>query len=324
MSSPILIVATALLSWSALLVASRIILVNTGLDPWLFTFIQMMAGGAVLMLVSGRPKGVWRTLRDPVTWLYGVLRVATAAFFTAALLHTTAANAAFLAILSVPTSVLVLWLVMSRVPRIGELPGHLMILAGMVALAVTLEDGFRNPALVFMILSELCVVFSTLIAELHPMNQTDDRRQRAALTGAMLLASALVMLLAATGLGALAQIWPGVARVVPGELAWISDPLMVLDPMLWGAAILVGIGLRGPSMFPAMRAIHRVKTSNYLAGMAALPLTSMILETGAAQAGWLAPISVLTWSTGFGAVMILGSLAVLAARAWTASERRLS
>ncbi|MEM7721115.1 MAG: EamA family transporter [Pseudomonadota bacterium] len=314
-SSSILIVLAALSSWSLLLVVSRIVLVNFGLDPWLFTFIQMMAGGVFLIAVSGRPKGVWRTLGDPMTWLYGVLRVATAAFFTAALLYTTATNAAFLAILSVPTSMLVIWILQSHRPNAWELPGHLLILVGLFALGATLDGGFRNPAMVFMILSELCVVFSTLIAELHPMNQTEDRRQRAALTGTMLLASACMMLLVAMLAGLLAQGAPAFAAFLPANLAWIDDPRVLLDPMLWVSAILVGILLRGPSMFLALLAIHRVKTTNYLAAMAALPLSSLLFELGAFQVGWLGPVSVWTLSTAFGVLMILGSLVVILARA---------
>ena len=37
----------------------------------------MMAGWLFLMLVSGRPRGFRELLRDPITWIYGVLRVAT-------------------------------------------------------------------------------------------------------------------------------------------------------------------------------------------------------------------------------------------------------
>jgi len=149
MTSAVGIVLAALASWSLLLVVSRVILTNTGFDPWIFTFLQMMAGGLFLMLVSGRPRGF--------------------------------------------------------------------------------------------------------------------------------------------------------------------GPLL-LDPGLWLAAGLVGVLLRGPSMFLALKAIHRVKTTNYLAGMAALPLTAILFEAGAASVGWLDPIPVWTWSTAFGVIAILGSLAVIAGR----------
>ena len=311
----VLLVAGALISWSLLLVVSRVILLTLALNPWLFTFIQMMAGGAALLILAGAQAELRTSLRDPVLWLYGVLRVLTAAFFTAALLHTTAANAAFTSILSVPMSVGLLWLVLARVPRAWETPGHLFIIAGLVGLTTTLEGGVHNPALLLMILSELCVVTSTLIAELHPRNQTEDRRARAALTGAMLLISAFVMLIAAVGLSAAVQAMPNLGWVLPAGATVFSEPTLVLDPVLWGAAIAVGILLRGPSMYLALAAIHRVGTTNYLAGLAVLPLSSLVFEATASAAGLIPPVTVWTLATAFGAVMVVGSLAVIAARA---------
>lgn len=315
--SSLLVLGTSLLSWAVLLVVSRVLLVGLELDPWLFTLIQMTAGGAFLVVIAGRGTGIMEALRNPYTWLYGVLRVATAAFFTAALVHTTTANAAFLGIVSVPISMAVLWLVLSRRPSRLELPGHAMVLLGLALLAQSLEGGWRNPALILMILSELCVVVSTLIAELHPLNRTDDMRQRARLTGIMLLASALFMLSAALGLGLLVRWLPGLRMVVPGDLAWMANPALALDPYLWASAGLVGVLLRGPSVFLSLKAIHRVRTENYIAGVAALPFMSLALEATAAALGWLAPAPPAGAATLFGTVATLGSLSVL----WTRSRK---
>lgn len=317
-ASSIMVLGASLLSWALLLVTSRVLLVAFGFDPWLFTFIQMMVGGAFLIAIAGRGTGLVGALRNPYTWAYGVLRVATAAFFTAALVHTTTANAAFLGVVSVPISMIVLWLVLSRRPSRLELPGHVVILLGLVLLAQCLDGGWRNPAVIFMILSELCVVASTLIAELHPLNQTDDMRQRARLTGIMLLASALVMLMAALGLGLVVQWVPNLRQMVPGNLAWMANPAIAFDPYLWICAGLVGALLRGPSLFLSLKAIHRVRTENYIAGMAALPFMSLALESGASALGWLAPLSAASATTVFGTMMTLGSLCVL----WARSKRK--
>lgn len=67
MTSAVGIVLAALASWSLLLVVSRVFLVSSGFDPWIFTFPQMMAGGLFLMLASGQPRGVGPLLRDPIT-----------------------------------------------------------------------------------------------------------------------------------------------------------------------------------------------------------------------------------------------------------------
>lgn len=306
-------VLLSLLSWSLLLVASRVLLVSYGLDPWLFTCIQMLAGG-VFLVIAGGQGGRWGgALRNPHTWLYGLLRVATAGFFTAALVHTSTANASFMAIMSVPISALILRLFVSRRPKSWELPGHLLVLVGMVLLGGALEGGYSNPALPLMLLSELCVVASTLIAEIHPLNRTESTSQRAFLSGVMLLSSAFVMLAAAAGLAAAGR-WLPDAGMPPGGLPWLPDPAAILDPHLWISGILVGILLRGPSLFLALKAIHRARTENYLAGMAVLPFMSLALEAAAVASGWLEPAPSPLRGLLFGSVMTLGSLAVLWAR----------
>ena len=273
-----------------------------------------MASGVFLLAVAGRGQVTGQLLRDRSIWVYGVLRVMTAAFFTAALLYTSAANAAFMSILSVPTSVLFLWLVLSRIPKRWEIPGHVIIVFGLLLLTTQLEDGWRNPAIILMILSELCVVGSTVIAELHPTNNTQNWRQRAGLTGLMLLASAAVMFAGAITLGILAQTVPAIATWIPGQIAWMNNPGQALDPVLWVSAVLVGILLRGPSMFLALAAINAVRTENYLAGLAALPLTALLFEAAAAQIGWLPQVSIWTLTTAFGGIMVIGSLWVVMAR----------
>jgi EamA-like transporter family len=307
-------VLLSLLSWSLLLVASRVLLVSYGLDPWLFTCIQMLAGGVFLVIAGGRGGRRGGALRNPHTWLYGLLRVATAGFFTAALVHTSTANASFMAIMSVPISALLLRLFLSRRPKAWELPGHLLVLAGMALLGGALEGGYSNPALPLMLLSELCVVASTLIAELHPLNRTESTSQRAFLSGVMLLSSAFVMLVAATGLTVAGRWLPDAGMPLPGGLPWLPDPSAILDPYLWISGILVGILLRGPSLFLALKAIHRARTENYLAGMAVLPFMSLALEEAAVASGWLEPSPSPLRGLLSGCVMTLGSLAVLWAR----------
>ena len=48
---------------------------------------------------------------------------------------------------------------------------------------------------------------------------------------------------------------------------------LVLDARLWVSAALVGIVLRGPSLFLSPKAIHHVRTENYIAAMAHGPVT---------------------------------------------------
>ena len=185
----------------------------------------------------------------------------------------------------VPIRMVLLWVALSRKPLAREWPGQGVILVGLALLAESLEGGWREPAIVLMILSELCVVASTLLGELHPLNHTDDPRQRAGLTGIMLLASAFFMLLAALGLGLVVQWLPSVRAAVSANVTWLANPSLALDARLWVAAVLVGVVLRGPTMFLFLKAVRRVGTENYIAAMVAIPVLSLAFEAAAAALG---------------------------------------
>ena len=43
----------AILSWAAVIAASRILLLRLELDPWAFSFVQLCAGGVVLIALGG-------------------------------------------------------------------------------------------------------------------------------------------------------------------------------------------------------------------------------------------------------------------------------
>ncbi len=314
LSSPLIVVSACMLSWSLVLVVCRVILFAYELDPWLFTFIQLMAGGTFLVIYAGYVSGILEALRDPQTWLYGVLRVATAAFFSAALLHTSTANANFLGITAVPITMVMFWVAFSRRPSAWELPGHILIIVGLILLARNLDGGYSNPALLLMILSEVCVVTSTLIAERHGLNQTEDPRMRALLSGVMLLASAFAMLMAAFVLSAIVQWQPALRSALPMNLSWLDHPAQILDTRLWIASVLIGVILRGPTLFLSLKAIHLVGTENYIVGMAILPFASFAFEALALHLGLLPPTPATAPALVFGTVMIIGSLAVFWAR----------
>ena len=72
---PILVSSSSL---AGLLAISRALLLITGIDPWAFTFVQMLSGGVILMIFAWRPGVSWRAVVRPLTWLFGLSRVTSA------------------------------------------------------------------------------------------------------------------------------------------------------------------------------------------------------------------------------------------------------
>jgi hypothetical protein len=306
------------ISWAILLVASRFAVSGFEIDPFLFSTIQLFSGGVVLTLLS-RQRIVWRDfLLDRHTLLYGLARVGTGAFFTAALVHVMASSASMLGIFNVTVGMLFAVILHRKLPGRGELWGHLLIAAGFLALCLQLQDGFANPAVLYMLASEVCVVVSTIAAERHPQNQDDNAARRAYLTGVLLTVSGFLTVLVTLiiqGLNfAIFDRTPGAAP--------LKSMYGLMQPEIWIAGILFGIFLRGPVVYFSLRAIQQAGGQSYLAFSAFLPFLSLGLERLAAAFGFGGGIQTTSHQIAIGLVMVLGSLWILACQqSWPVAAR---
>lgn len=155
-----------------------------------------------------------------------------------------------------------------------------------------------------MFLSELCVVGAMLIAELHPVSKGEDERSRAFLSGAVLAASAVALV----AFLAIAQF----------TLPWLFElphAHGLTDPLLWASAAMVGVILRGPSIYLSLQAIRLAGTTTYIAAMASLPLAAFAFEAVFVVLGILVaePFEPITLS--YGTFCVIGGSVVLGARA---------
>ena len=273
--SPLLFTFGSFGLWALLLVASRVILVRFDLDPWSFAFVQLMAGGIVLIARStGGEPADWSSLRRVRTWLYGALRVASTAAYTAALVHATVTHTGMLGTNKVVLGVVGASLAFGRRPVGRELGGHLAILAGIGLLATTrLDGGARNPAVALVLLSDLAVVASSLIAEAHPDNNADNPAVRLRFSGTVLLITAGLFL---------------VFRLLQEGVASGSAGFGVgSGAAVWIAGLLVGVALRGPAMHCSLKAIRLAGADVYLMVAPSLVVAGLAFETIATALGLL-------------------------------------
>ena len=294
MHASLLVTFGAILSWAALSAASRILLLRLGLDPWAFSFIQLCAGGIFLLAVSGRHMVGLSSFKRPATWILGVLRVFSAAFYTAVLAQVSVLEAGILGSINVPMIAIAVWLIFRRRPARGEWLGHLVILGSLPLLLMKLGGSIGHQAVGLMLLNAICLVAIAILAERHPDNVSDQPGVRLQFTGAVLLVTAALFLVARLAQGGTSD----------GILDW---PLLV-------TGILVGVLLRAPSMVLSFWSIRLVGAQNYMAAVSFLPLFGMAFEQVAFAIG-LIDVSRFHLETLLIAVgVVVGTLLVIAAR----------
>lgn len=288
------ITLAAVVSWAALIAVSRILLLRLGLDPWAFSFVQLCAGGLVLVAAGGRRRAGLGSLRRPSTWALGVFRVLSAASYTAVLAWVSVMEAGVLGAVNVPLVAAAVWFAFGRRPARGEWIGHLVILAAITPLVAALDGGIRHPAVGLMLINEVCLVASTLLAERHPDNVSDEPGVRLRFTGTVLLVTAALFLAVRTLQGGgTADIW-----------TW---PMLV-------AGGLVGVALRAPSMVLSFWSIRLVGSQNYMAATSLLPLIGMGLEQAAYASGLIDITRFRTETALLALGVVAGTLMVAAAR----------
>lgn len=294
MSLPIIVTLAAIVCWAALSVASRVLLLGYDLDPWSFSFVQLCAGGVVLLAASGREIFDLSSFRRPSTWVLGVLRVFSAALYTAVLAWVSVLEAGIMGAIIVPLIAVAVALIYGRRPARGEWVGHLVILGAIAVFLSTLEPEIWRPAVGLMALNALCIVATSILLERHPDNISAQPKARLRFTGAVLLVTAVLFL---------------VVRMAQGGLtgAGVDWPLLL-------AAGGVGVLLRAPSMVLSFWSIRLIGAQNYLASVSLLPLIGMGFEQAAFAAGLLAVSRFQIGSLILALVVVGGTALVLVAR----------
>lgn len=304
--SAVILAGVVVVAWSVLTVSVRATLFGFGFEPWSLALAIQICGGAVLLFAAGIRSLPLEPLRRWATWLIGGLRVVTTCAFTAALIHATAGQVSLLTTINVLIAMVGVFVVFRRRRHLWEIPGILMMIAGLILLVGHLDGGWNNMAIRFVIFSETSVVIASLLAERHPDN-LGNRRQRLALTG-------FVTLLAAVGL---LIVWGLATLLLTGSTVGpdTSKVMATLgSPWLWIMGALLGGILRGPATYGAFVITAKLGADGYMLGMAAMPPLAMGLEMLAASYGLVpAPTNALG-DLGVAAIVIAGGIWVVTAQ----------
>lgn len=297
MTHAILVTIGAISFWALLSAVSRVLLVNYGLDPWMFSFVQLCAGGIVLWLTGSRSRVDFAGLRAVSTWVLGMFRVISAGLYTSILVSVSVLEAGVLGSMNLPVIACAVWLFLGKRPARFEWAGHLCVLAAIALLALDLEHAVRMTVLVLSALNAVCLAAMTLLAEHHPENASDDPRRRVRFTGTVLLITAALFVLG--------------RYLQHGTLNADTDTTVLI------AGCIVGITLRAPAMFLMFWSIRLAGAQGYTAGITLLPIMGMVFEQSFAVAGFLEQSRFRVETLWFVSLVVAGTLMMLAARRYS-------
>lgn len=308
-----LISLVSILIGAALAVANRYAATTLAVSPWALTFWQMLAGGAVLMLLTGTPKRSLNTLKHAMTWGVGLLRTLQVLAFVWALHHLTATEATFMLNLNIPLSLLFAWLFMKRPLPKGERSGFVIVCFGLVALFAS-QDGVIGSGILAVTLASLCWTLEGFLIETHPhFKRAGTFRERACGTGAALVATSTVFLLAGVLIGSYSQTQPDATQsILANSFMPTRDGLLSTVGILSG--VLIGIFLRGPRTYGEYRAIRLAKTEYYMISIALLPFVMLMMESLLSIFGLVKTNNLSATDIVFGAVTTAGAMLMVLAR----------
>ena len=299
----------SLFLWAILDVLSRYGVVELHLHPWGFASLQMVVAGIGLLILGGRGAANMRTLRHPLTWYIGFLRVTKDVLFILSLTMITATEATFLESFDLIIALGLVWVFMGRPMGLRDVPGTAMVLAALIYLVLQTSGGFANPAVWMMIAAAFCLALMTLLTEVHDeTRKATNLRARCRVTGVVSLVTGLIFVGMMFVVDGLATLWPWLKEgdtIFNAIVREVLPPSALIHSATLGAAVVMGLLLRAPVMYLTFSAIRLIKTEVYLMIMTLLPFVTLAVESIFGSFGLL-DASALSWDDVVAGLVIVG------------------
>lgn len=275
------------------------------IEPLVFSCVATAAAGLVLLAVAGRGEFGLSTFRDPHTWAYGLLDVASVTLAIGACFFATATELVLLLRVDVVYGLLMAWVAFGRRMRPTDVAGAAAILAGCALTVAQMAPGKALYAVLLIGLASLARVAATVISEQHPTsNAADTVRKRCRITGAIMLVNALVFL-ATVLAGSLAKgLIDAAALDRYPVLAALPNAAGFLDPVTLAAAAALGALIYAPATYFYLYASRTAGTETFFMMLVYQPIITIALEQALKLFTPLPPFEV-------GAVLLAATLCVI-------------
>lgn len=254
-----------------------------GSNAIVFVLYSLLISAAALLCLTGFGPNTWAIMRAPASWMVGLANIVVEAGYALLLTYVPPADGSLMIRFSIPVTLLIGVLVFGRRPGVAVWLG-----AGLVGLVVgTLLSGVASAdqPTVFACAATcaIAVGIRAFSSEFHKWNRAAKTVvEKVQVTGVVTLVTALAALVTVTLL---------MAAVEAGHLP--ATPLLpTRADLLHGPTLLLSL-LVGGALFTAMTylsfsCVLKIRSENFIATSAFMPLSALGVQMLAAEAGLIA------------------------------------
>jgi|GEM_PF-2459832 len=256
-----------------------------------------------------------KTLREPMTWLYGASEVFFGLFVMLILVSISPAEESFLSRLSVPIAVLIGFFFLAKRPSKLDWQCFFPMMIGLGIILVGIPSADLSYVSGLVALAAITMVLRGLAVEYHPVfASAANIRQRCRVTGTIVLLSGVFVCATLVGLAMLKENIPAISNIFP-SLPAVAD--FTHKPTLY-FAIFHGAVVIALTRYLYFRSISLISNTTFLMFAACTPFVTYFMQEILGVFGILSNIPELSWN------LIIGGLIVTLTSLWAAFAREIT
>jgi MFS transporter, OFA family, oxalate/formate antiporter len=262
-----------------------------GAHPVAFIVYAMPFAALMLLAVTGLGPD-WRAIAShPMSFVVGAGIIGMEAVYYLLLEYVSPTDGSILVRLGLPIGMLIGFVLLGRRPRPVSILGALIVVAGIGVCLAGIDEAGRPTGIVLGIACAVITSSRSFATELHPWN-----RSAATVTEKMRITGIVLIVTSALGIALVAA---AIALVQNGAFsgpAWLPAPRDFLHPPTIVLALFIGCLVLTAMQYLAFSTVVKIRTENFLAMTALIPLSTLVFQIGAVELQLLKPVAV-DWRT---------------------------
>ena len=281
------------------------IAIGGGAHVVVFIVYSLLISAIGMLAITGLGDEPVRIMLSPHSWLVGLSNIVLEGGYCLMLVTISPAEGNLLVRLSIPIAVVTGLVVFGRRPTTGGWIGAGLVFLGIMVLSEPLDLAAQTQGILYGVLCAIAVAVRGFSTEFHPWN-----RAARTITDKIRVTGLVVLI---TGVAALSLVGFGAALVAAGVVSR-NDLVPAAHDLIHVPTFAYAL-LAGGAIFTAMNylqfsSVVKIRTENFIAMGAFMPLATLLLQTIAVSLGWIS-VSAFDWRLVPGMMIVVAGVLIL-------------